>query len=131
MSCIKCNPRHNNHPTTYDKRIPERMKTAMTRGVSLSRFCRDEKISLGNFYHWLKTQPELKEAYEDAKSNCEAYWEEWLIENFENKTINAPLVKMFFANRFGWTDKQESKVEATVKTHEDWVKILNQSPDVD
>ena len=32
-----------------------------------------------------------------------------------SKDVNAPLVKLYFANRFGWSDKSESKNEnATV-----------------
>lgn len=101
-------------PTKYHDQMPERLACAMLQGKSVVRFCRDENIHPDSFYEWVKVHPEFSEAFGKGKKDCEAYWEDWLVENFNAEKVNSALVKLFFANRFDWHDKTESKAEVKV-----------------
>src|SRR5579872_2600981 len=94
-------------PTKYTDEMPELLYNAMKAGKSVVRFCSDQDISNDTFYEWLKVHKEFSEAFAVSKMKCEAHWEEWLIENMRNKDCNSVLIKMFFTNRFGWSDKKE------------------------
>ncbi len=96
-------------PTDYSEEMPLKLYKAMTEGKSVIRFCRDVGIASSTFYLWVEKHLEFSSAFDLGKNNCEAYWEDWLVTNFENKNVNSTLVKLFFANRFGWQDKTESK----------------------
>lgn len=111
-------------PTDYTDEMPEKLLTAMFAGKSVTRFCRDIRISTPTFYLWVSKHSQFSSAFELGKNDCEAFWEDWLVENLGNKEVNSTLVKLFFANRFGWHDKTESKNDVTVTPHEDWTKTL-------
>jgi len=110
-------------PTKYTPEIVPRLTIAMKNGLSVQRFCRDEHLSPDTFYRWVKEHSEFSDAFAIGKSECEAYWETWLVENITNKDVNTALVKLFMANRFGWSDKSESKHEHSLK-QEDALKEL-------
>jgi len=111
-------------PTLYTDALCERLLTAMRAGLSVVRFCREEQISRKTFYEWVGKHPALSITFDKAKDECEGFWEKWLVENLDNKNVNSALVKLFFANRFNWHDKTDSKIEHSVMPHEDWVKLL-------
>lgn len=94
-------------PTKYHDKMPELLIEAMGQGLSVIRFCAQQGISKDAFYEWVKVHPLFNDAFIHAKQLCESYWERWLVENLANKNVNAILVKLFFANRFGWHDKKE------------------------
>jgi hypothetical protein len=110
-------------PTDYNDSLPLKLFQAMTEGKSVTRFCADIDIARKTFYQWIDKYPDFSNAFEVAKEKCEAHWEEWLVNNFSNKDINSTLVKLFFANRFGWHDKSESKHEVSVR-QEDAIESL-------
>lgn len=102
-------------PTDYNQDMPSKVLSAMSQGKSVIRFCRDVGIASSTFYLWVEKNSEFSSAFELGKNNCEAHWEDWLVGNLENKEVNSTLVKLFFANRFGWHDKQETKHDMTVR----------------
>ena len=74
-------------------------------------------ITRKTFANWLQLYPEFLNAYEEALTAGEAYWEESLRTDLMfNKDVNTALAKLYFANRFGWSDKQETKVESKTAT---------------
>ena len=110
-------------PSKYNDAIPALLAEAMHNGLSVERFCRNIRISKDTFYNWLKIHQDLSDAFHMGKNDCEAFWEDWLVNNLDNKNANAGLVKMFFTNRFGWSDKKETSNTVIVK-HEDALKDL-------
>ncbi len=110
-------------PTKYNDDFPAKLSKAMYEGKSVARFCRDERINPDTFYEWVKKHEKFTEAFHIGKNDCEAFWEDWLVNNLDNKNANAGLVKMFFTNRFGWSDKKETSNTVVVK-HEDAIKEL-------
>lgn len=111
--------------TYYKPEFKEKIIDAMTAGKSAIRFAKEIGVSRETIRKWTKKYPDFAEAYEEAKTNCEAYWEEWLINHLADKDLNASLVKLFMAQRFGWTEKSEVKNNVTVTTHEDNLKALS------
>lgn len=93
-------------------------------GYSVIRFCAHLSIAKDTFYNWLTLFKEFSDAYEIAKVKLEAYWEFNLINMQQGEKVNSSLVKFHMVNRFGWTDRQEQKVTATVTTHEGSLKEL-------
>lgn len=97
-------------PPDYHDGMPDLLIGAMYEGKSVVRFCRDVRISRTTFYDWISRHEDFKNAYEIGKTDCEAYWEEFLVNNLMNKEVNSGLIKLFMANRFGWSDKQEAQM---------------------
>lgn len=110
-------------PTDYNEDIPFKLYQAMKEGKSIVRFCSDIDISRDTFYAWVEKYPEFSYSLRVGKEKCEGFWEEWLVKNFTNREVHAPLVKLFFANRFDWHDKKESKIDVTA-TQENWIDKL-------
>jgi hypothetical protein len=110
-------------PTKYTADMPDKLIAAMESGKSAVRFAKDVRVHVDTLYEWAKVHPEFSDAFRKARGYCEAHWEEWLVNNLENKNVNSGLVKLFMSNRFGWTEKKESHVTAVVK-QEDALKEL-------
>ena len=64
-------------------------------------------VSRQTLSNWREQNPEFLDAYSRAEAIGQAYWEKRLRTEimFDNKA-NAALVKLYFANRFNWHDKQ-------------------------
>lgn len=110
-------------PTDYRDEYPMKLFMAMTEGKSVTRFCSEVNVARKTFYEWVEKHEEFRNAFDAGREKCEAHWEEWLINNLSNKEVNSPLVKLFFANRFGWHDKIESKHDVSVR-QEDAIEHL-------
>jgi hypothetical protein len=110
-------------PSKYTDEMPALLLGAMKAGKSVVRFCADVGIAKSTFSLWCEKHVEFSIAFEEAKIQCESYWEYWLVNNLANKEVNSALVKLFFANRFGWHDKTESRHDVTVR-QEDAIKDL-------
>ncbi len=100
-------------PTHYSEDMIDRLKDSMRNGKSVKQFCRDEGVSNRVFYDWTAKYPDFLRAFEIGKDECEAFWEDRCINNFDNKNFNTNLFKFYMANRHGWTDKKE--VQQTIE----------------
>lgn len=98
-------------PTKYTDDLPEKLIQAMYNGMSVERFCRQIRISKDTFYSWVKERKEFSDAFNLGRSDCEAFWEEWLVDRLESKNVNVVLVKMLFAQRFGWYESKQNQEE--------------------
>jgi hypothetical protein len=114
-------------PTKYHEGMPELLVEAMKRGDSVTQFCADQDISKSTFYEWVREHQEFSHSFDRAAEKCEAYWESWLKNNMGNKNANGVLVKMFFTNRFGWSDKKEQNVSVTMQ--EEIPRAIRQTED--
>lgn len=105
-------------PSDYDKKYCELFIKASREGKSVTRFCADIGIAKSTFYLWVKTHDQFSNAFNHGKTYCEAKWEEWLCNNLDNKEVNSALVKLFFTNRFGWSEKIENNTNVTINQEE-------------
>ena len=101
-------------PTKYD---PSNCQVVLDyigdQGKSVTQLARHLKISKKTIYNWADANPDFLHALELAQEWSQGYWEDQLESFMTDRTVNAPLVKLYFANRFGWrdTDTQETKSE--------------------
>ncbi len=104
-------------PSGYNDKMPDKLIAAMMAGDSIVQFCSQERITRPTFYDWVQKHPDFSYAFDRGKIHCESFWEKWLKQNLNAEKVNSALVKLFFANRFDWHDKSESKSEIH-HTHE-------------
>lgn len=94
-------------PTKYTDEMPEQLYAALEIGKSVTQFAAEQGVSRSTVYEWAEHHPEFSDALTRGQEASQAYWETQLQSMMYNKEVNAPLVKLYFANRFGWSDKQE------------------------
>lgn len=100
--------------TKYKKEYDDKIVEFMTSGKSVVQFAASIRVCKDTVYEWVKVHPSFSDSYKLARTMCEASWQGKL-ENFmlDNK-CNSPLVKLWFANMFGWTDKVENNTTVSV-----------------
>jgi hypothetical protein len=79
-------------------------------GKSITQFARDIGVSKSSVYLWATVHPEFSDALDTARDWSEAFWEDQYISFMTDKSVNAPLVKLYFANRFQWKENSEPTV---------------------
>ena len=94
-------------PTKYTKEMPQKIYDYLAQGHSLTQFAVSIGVHKDTVYEWVKEHPEFSDAFARAKQASQAHWERELVSMMYDRNVNAPLVKMYFANRFGWSDKKE------------------------
>ncbi len=75
------------------------------KGKSLTQFAAAIGVRRSTIYEWKSQFPEFSDALEQAQEMSQAYWEGELVNMMYDKSVNAPLVKLYFANRFRWHNK--------------------------
>ena len=93
-------------PTKYTKDMPVRLFEAMSEGRSVLQFAHEVGVDTSTVYRWAEAHPDFRNALTRGKQAGEAYWEGELQKMMYSKDVNAPLVKLYFANRFNWHDRQ-------------------------
>jgi hypothetical protein len=116
-------------PTKYHDDIPRLFLEAMNNGDSIVEFAADHDVCVDTIHEWKKVHPEFSEVFIRAKAKGEAFWTKWLRNNLDNNKVNAPLAKLYFANRFGWSDKKEiannTTIAVSTQTKETVNSVLN------
>ncbi|TQE93017.1 MAG: hypothetical protein FKY71_18500 [Spiribacter salinus] len=81
-------------------------------GASLTEFRAEiGGVSPQTVHNWKAKHPEFLEAFTRAEVMGQAYWEKKLrTELMTDNKANAPLVKLYFANRFGWSDRSSQEI---------------------
>jgi len=92
-------------PTKYTEDMPNRLYEEMAKGNSVTQFAANIGVLRETVYRWAKRHPEFGLALTRGKEASEAYWQKELQTMMYDKNVNAPLVKLYFANRFDWHDK--------------------------
>ena len=97
-------------PTKYRPEMVERVLEFVGSGKSVKQFARELQVDSQTIYNWANEHPEFFDALTRAQEYSEAAWEEKMQGMMTSKSVNAPLVKLYLANRFGWSDKQEHAI---------------------
>lgn len=100
-------------PTKYKDEYLDMIIDYLGKGKSVTQFAAFIKVSKSTIYKWAEENKEFSDALSIAQEFSEAHWETQLEEMMFNKEVNTPLVKLYFANRFGWSDKTETKQDHT------------------
>ena len=93
-------------PTKYKPEYCDALLDALGNGKSVSQFAAMTGVSRSTVYYWAEHNPEFSDALTRGQELSEAFWETELQGMMYMRDVNAPLVKLYFANRFGWHDKQ-------------------------
>lgn len=96
-------------PTKYKPEYCQLFDEFMSKGKSVKQFAAHLKVRRETIYQWAKDNEEFSNIFTQAKEYAEAYWEDELQTMMYDRNINAPLAKLYFANRFGWTDKPKEE----------------------
>ena len=100
-------------PTKYEPSYCQEAIDYLAQGKSVTQLSARIGVNKTTIYEWANVHPEFSNALRTGQELSEAYWETELVEMMRDRDVNAPLVKLYFANRFKWTDKQE--VDHTTK----------------
>lgn len=106
MTKKKENPQTAGRPTKYKPEYCEAIVESLRQGNSLLQFAVSIGVVKSTLQEWKAEHPEFSAAYTRAVAVGEAHWEGRLQDMMCDSKVNAPLVKLYFANRFGWHDKQ-------------------------
>ena len=102
-------------PTKYKPEYCDLIVSMAKEGASFTEF----RAAIGGvtrqtLHNWKEAHEDFLDAYTRAEVEGEAYWEGQMRKDLMyNKEVNSPLVKLYFANRFGWSDKTETKNDHT------------------
>jgi predicted DNA-binding protein YlxM (UPF0122 family) len=92
-------------------------------GASIKEVAANLEIGRTTLYEIIERDAKFANTIKKGVEYSEAWWEANGRLNIHNKEFNSTLWYMNMKNRFGWKDKTESTVTATVK-HEDALKEL-------
>ena len=100
--------RKRGRPTKYKPEYCELIKEYVgEKGRTLEQFAMKIKVHPDLFPRWAKRYPAFRRALDEANKMSLACWQRKLEQMMVDKSVNAPLVKLYFANRFNWRDKQD------------------------
>lgn len=95
-------------PTKYKPEyVDEVLDFIGEQGKSVAQLARHFRVAKSTIYEWAANHKEFSDAFMRAKDWAEAIWEDQYIEMMRDRDSNPQLVKLYFANRFKWSDKAE------------------------
>lgn len=93
-------------PTEYRPEYDDLIVQRANEGACFTEFAAEVGVSRQTLHNWKKAHPSFLDAYTRAEQVGEAHWAKKLrTELMIDNKANAPLVKLYFANRFNWSDK--------------------------
>ena len=104
-------------PTKYKEAYLKKTIDFLASGKSITQLARELQVNKSTIYEWANNNPTFSDALDTGREYSQAHWETELESMMYSKEVNAPLVKLYFANRFGWSDKQEveSKGDSSIE----------------
>lgn len=100
-------------PTKYSDEYLQVAEDFLSSGKSITQLAKKLNVSKSTIYKWAGENTNFSDALEIGREFSQSHWEDKLEDMMYNKEINTPLVKLYFANRFGWSDKTETKNDHT------------------
>ncbi len=100
-------------PTRYtpEIHIPATLH-AMSQGASYQELCLELGVLPCLIWHWRERHPSFSVTIKMGEALSEAWWRRKGRLNIHNKEFNHGLWLMNMANRFGWANKVEGKIES-------------------
>jgi len=98
-------------PTKYTKELNKIALDFLSQGKSMVQLAKKLGVHRETLDNWAANHKEFFDTLKKGKLNSQACWEDRLELMMYDKDVNTPLVKLYFSNRFGWSDKQENKVD--------------------
>ena len=98
-------------PTDYKEEYNDIAIEFLAQGKSIIQLCGKLRVSRQTIYRWAEANPEFSYTLNLGRQLSQSHWEDKLEKMMFDKDVNSPLVKLYFANRFGWSDKAETKNE--------------------
>ena len=100
-------------PTKYKEEYNNIALDFMSEGKSIVQLARKLEVSRQTIYQWAEDHPAFSDTLSLARDWSQAHWENRLEDMMVDRNVNAPLVKLYFANRFNWRDQaNEQETEA-------------------
>ena len=97
-------------PTKYHVKYCQDLIEKLSAGMSVTRFAASINVSKDTVYEWVKVHPDFSDAFKLARTKCEATWEVKFLDYMVDSKVNSPLIKLYYANMFKWSDKTEEVV---------------------
>jgi len=107
----------------YDPEICKKVIALMMDGYSIKEVAYKLKIARSTLYLWMEEFEEFSDTVKEGVDFGEGYWMSAGRENLHNKDFNSTLWYMNMKNRFGWSDKTESKSVHEVEVSETSRKV--------
>lgn len=101
-------------PTKYRDWMPERVVELMREGRSKARVCADLGIDSLTMDVWELKHEKFREALRTGHVLAQAWWEDKAQNDLNADRFHASTWGLTMANRFGWRQKTDTTVTATV-----------------
>lgn len=96
-------------PTKYKPEYNEKALQFLSLGKSIIQLAAHIGVARSTIYLWAKENDTFSDTLKHGQDLSQSVWEDKLEEMMYSKEVNAPLVKLYFANRFKWHDKPEQE----------------------
>lgn len=101
-------------PNKLETWMIQKAEDFLSEGKSITQLGKELNVARSTIYKWSGECDAFSDALSIGAEFSQAHWEDKLSTEFMlSKEVNAPLVKLYFANRFNWHDKSEVKQEVT------------------
>lgn len=101
----------NGRPTKYKESMCDESIKFLAQGKSLVQLAAKLDVHTDTIQEWKSKHEKFSVALKRGIQLSEAHWQDKLTEDMYDTSINSSLYKLYFANRFGWSDKVETKNE--------------------
>lgn len=101
-------------PTDYSEEFCDRVIELGAQGCSIAEMAADLGCVRQTINNWKKEHPEFLAAFQRALQLSEAWWEKEGRTSLHDPTIQTGLWYANMKNRFGWSDKQDTKLSGEV-----------------
>jgi len=100
-------------PTKYSPEIGEVVFGLMDDGLSVVQVARKLNVSRSTIYKWADDNSDFSDIFTRAREAGEAHWEYKFTAMMQSRASDSSqsLVKLYFANRFNWSENDEAAEE--------------------
>ena len=112
-------------PTKYSLEVGEVVFDLMDDGLSVVQVARKLNVSRSTIYKWADDNSEFSDTFTRAREASEACWEYKFTDMMKDRNINAPLVKLYFCNRFKWSEHDQAAQEEQATPQSIQVEIVD------
>jgi len=97
-------------PTKYSDEIGEVVFDLMDEGLSVVQVARKLNVSRSTIYKWADDNLDFSDTFTRAREASEAFWEDKFISMMQSRASDSSqsLVKLYFANRFKWSENDQA-----------------------